>query len=158
MPITYSKVKTVLGFKEGKPTVYKITQQTIPAVTFSKLVDEVAQSCAVNPAMSKAVVEAMINRMCHYMELGHMVQMGEFGSFKPTFTTKTQASADKLSAKNVKARKIRFYPGQRFKDMLSNISIVQVDSNGNVIEENPTGGSTSGGNSGSNNGGGHDLD
>lgn len=150
MALIYQKVETKLNFRKDQPTVYKIAQQTIPAVTFKQLVDEVAQSCGVNVTMSKAVIEGLINRSCHYMELGHAVQMGEFGTFKPIFTSKTQQDITKLSLKDVTGKKIRFYPGKRFKTMLADLSISQMDSFGNLLNEdsgntpggeNPSGGS-----------------
>jgi len=59
----------------------------------------------------------------HYMELGHGVSLGQFGSFKPTFNSKTARSLKETTLETVKVKKIQFYPGGAFKEMLSNLSM-----------------------------------
>lgn len=151
MALVFQKVERVLHFNQDKPVVYQIAQQTIPAVKFKQLVSEVASSCSVNATMTKAVTEALIDRLIHYMDLGHGVQLGEFGTFKPVFTSKTRKTVDELSTEDVTKVKIRFYPGKRFKQMLSNISITELNSLEGVVTEETTssGSSSSGSDSGS---------
>lgn len=95
--------------------------------------------------MTKAVIEGLINRICHSIELGHAVQIGEFGTLKPTFTSKTQKDPDDLSLKDVRSIKLRYYPGQRFKDILKKMSITELEALKNVIEEETSNDSTDGG-------------
>lgn len=129
MSFVVTKTEITLGFEKDKPTRYKLAQQTIPPVTFNQLVADVADSCGVNTTMSKAVVEGMINRMCYLMGLGHAVQMGEFGTFKPVFSVKTQQTREAVSVDNVKTKKIRFYPGKRFKNVLEDMKFVSMSGN-----------------------------
>lgn len=136
MTLLYNKRKMVLSFKKDKPTVYKIHQQTLPPVTFEQLVKEVSDSCGVKSTMTKAVTEALIDRLSHYMELGHGVKLGEFGSFKPVFTASTQKTEDTLGADNVRLKKIRFYPGKRFRTMLDGLGILNAKSVALDEEEN----------------------
>lgn len=136
MTLLYNKRKMVLSFKKDKPTVYKIHQQTLPPVTFEQLVKEVSDSCGVKSTMTKAVTEALIDRLSHYMELGHGVKLGEFGSFKPVFTASTQETEDTLGADNVRLKKIRFYPGKRFRTMLDGLGILNAKSVALDEEEN----------------------
>lgn len=145
MALLYQKVEMKLNFSKEKTTVFKIAQQTIPPVTFKQLVSDVAESCGVNATMTKAVIEGLINRIGHSIELGHAVQIGEFGTLKPTFTSKTQKDADDLSLKDVRSIKLRYYPGQRFKDILKKMSITELDALKNVIEEESSNGSSDGG-------------
>lgn len=128
MTLLYNKRKMVLSFKKEKPTVYTIQQQTLPAVTFEQLVKEVSDSCGVKSTMTKAVTEALIDRLSHYMELGHGVKLGEFGSFKPVFTARTQETEETLGADNVRLKKIRFYPGKRFRTMLDGLGVLNANS------------------------------
>lgn len=123
MGLQYRKTKVTLNFKEDKPERYKIRQLTYPAVTFEELVSECATACGVNAAQTKAVIDALVNRLVHYMEIGHGVQMGQFGSFKPTFTSKTAKTYDEADASTVKRKKVQFYPGKMFKQMLGDLSI-----------------------------------
>lgn len=123
MGIQYRKAKMVLNFRESKPNVYKLRQVTFPAVTFEQLVNECSQSCGVNTMQTKAVIDALVNRLVHYMEIGHGVKMGAFGSFKPTFNSKVAQSLEDATLDTVKVKKIQFYPGKAFKTMLSELSI-----------------------------------
>ncbi len=123
-----------LTFREGKPEVYKLRQLTYPAVTFTQLVSECANSCGVNQSQSKAVIDALVNRLVHYMELGHGVKMGDFGQFKPTFNSKVAHTLEETTLDTVTIKKIQFYPGKAFKNMLDNLSITGASEALNVQE------------------------
>lgn len=153
MAMMYEKRETTLSFKDDKPTVYKLAPVRQQQVPFDALLDEVSTACGVNRAQVKAAVEALIDRMSMFMNYGMAVKMGEFGSFKPTFNSKSEATADALSADNVTRRKIFFYPGKRFKTMLSNISIVS-----SGMDEEEDGGNTGGGGTGGSGEGGADFE
>lgn len=97
-------------------------------VDFTKLVKEVSDSCGVHRTQSKAVVEALIDRLIHYMDFGMAVQLAEFGTFKPVIRTKAKKTAEEVSVDNILTRAIRFYPGKRMKTMLDELSIQTLDS------------------------------
>lgn len=134
MGLQYRKSKITLNFLKEKPNRYKIQQLTYPAVTFQQLVNECSKSCGVNPAQTKAVIDALVDRLVHYMEIGHGVQMGNFGSFKPTFTVKSVKEYDNADATTVKAKRVTFYPGKSFKSMLGDLAITQASEYLNVEE------------------------
>ena len=110
-----------LTFREEKPEVFKLKQLTYPAVTFAQLVNECSNSCGVNTAQTKAVIDALVNRLVHYME------MGDFGSFKPTFNAKTARSLKEATLDTVTVKKIQFYPGKAFKQMLSDMTMTEAE-------------------------------
>lgn len=64
---------------------------------------------------------------CYYlqqmMELGHPVQLGVMGTFKPTLQTKCAKSMDELSVDNVVRRRIQFIPGEIFRNLLADMEI-----------------------------------
>ncbi|MCH5176059.1 MAG: HU family DNA-binding protein [Prevotellaceae bacterium] len=125
MGIQVRKSKIKLNYLEEKPERYKIQQLTYPAVTFTQLVSECSKSCGVNPAQTKAVIDALVDRLIHYMEIGHGVQMGNFGSFKPTITVRSVKQYDDANTDTVKTRRVTFFPGKAFKSMLGELSITQ---------------------------------
>ncbi len=112
-----------LSFLEEKPEVYKLRQLTFPQVTFAQLVKECSDSCGVNTAQTKAVLDALINRLVHYMEIGHGVRMGDFGSFKPVFTSKAAKTLEECDETTIRQKKVTFYPGKAFKDMLDDLTV-----------------------------------
>ena len=127
------KRKVTLTYRDEKPEVYKLSQLTYPAVTYEQLLGMI-QIVGVNQAQTRAVVSALLTSLVHYMELGHGVSLGSFGSFKPTFNSKVARSLEETTLETVKVKKIAFYPGGAFKDMLSRISI---DENEVVSEKEP---------------------
>ena len=126
MGLQYRKGKMKLQYRETKPEVYKAFQLTYPQVTYEQLVEEIAQSRGVNTNSTRAVVDALLNRLVHYMEIGHGVSLGSFGSFKPVFTSKVAQSYDEiedtLDGKGFR-KKVRFYPGGKFADMLKGMTV-----------------------------------
>lgn len=123
MALMYEKQEFVLNFKDEKPKKYRIAPVRQQQVTFEKLLEEVSNSCGVNRAQVKATVEALIDRMLLFMDYGMSVKLGEFGSFKPTFNSRSADTAEELDSGNVVRKKILFYPGKRFRKMLDDISI-----------------------------------
>lgn len=150
MALIYEVRKTTLNFKKEKPTVYKVAAVRQQTVGFDALVKEVASSCGVHRTQSKAVVEALIDRLIHYMDLGLPVNVGELGSFKPTIRTKVKETAEEVNASNVVRRVVRFYPGKRLKDMLEDLSIQTFDSGTDTSSDTNT--ETEGGNTGTDSG------
>lgn len=135
MGVQFTKSKIKLNFKKDKPTVYKIQQVNYSVVDTTTLVDDVAESCGLNKAMTKAVLEAIVQRACRYVGMGHAVQLGDLGTVKPVFTAKTQETAEDLGAENVTSKKVRFYPGKRLKSVVKGISISEYDlSDGTIID------------------------
>jgi hypothetical protein len=67
--------------------------------------------------------------MTLFMEYGMPVKLGDFGTFRPTISVKSQKDVKDLGADNVRRRKILFRPGKRFKNMLNDLSISALDGN-----------------------------
>ena len=134
MGIQFRKTKMKLNYLEEKPEVYKIRQLTFPQVPFSELVAECSVSCGVNTSQTKAVIDALLNRLVHYMKIGHGVSLGEFGSFKPTFTAKCAQTLEEATVDTIRRKKIRFYPGGKFQGMIHGLSVTAADEDLDVKE------------------------
>lgn len=135
MAVQFVKSKMTLNFKEDKPTVYKIQQVSYSVVDTETLVEDVAESCGLNRAMTKAALEAIVSRVCRFVGMGHAVQLGDLGTVKPVFTAKTQETADTLGADNVTNKKIRFYPGTRLKQVVKGLSVSEYELSDSTIIE-----------------------
>jgi len=142
MSLVVEKSTRKIAFMQGKPirnTYRKVAYQN---VSFDMLVEEIAQTQGITKTMAKAVVEAYINRLIHYMELGLGVQMGDFGIFKPAIRTKTTANVENLTTDRITAKRIQFLPGRAFRQMLKNLSIITVgDDDSDTMPASPTPGS-----------------
>ena len=146
MAIICEKREITLNYKKDKPKAYKLATVRHQKVTYEKLLDEVSNSCGVNRSQSKAVVDALVDRMCMFMDFGMPVQLGEFGTFKPTIQSKAKESEDELTTNDVKRLKILYYPGKRFKKMLANLSVTSFSDNDDEEEEETPDNGTGGGN------------
>lgn len=135
MGLQYRKAKVVLSYRENKPEMYKLRQITFPAVTFEQLVGECANSCGVNTMQTRAVIDALVNRLVHYMEIGHGVQMGKFGSFKPTFNSKVAQTLKATTIETLTVKKILFFPGKAFRTMLGDLAITSASETLSLSEE-----------------------
>ena len=142
MGLQYRKGEVVLNYRETKPHVYKALQLTYPQVSYEQLVEEIAQSRGVNTNSTRAVIDALLNRLVHYMEIGHGVSLGTFGSFKPVFTSKVAQSYDDIDetihGKTAKMKKkVRFFPGGKFAKMLKSLSLTEAEVLSEEDEEEP---------------------
>ena len=135
MGLTYRKAKTKLTYREGKPEVFKMRQLTFPPLTYKQLLAEVVVA-GVNASQTAAVVEAVVNRMTFVLSLDHAVQFGSFGTFKPTFNSKVARTLEETNLDTLKVKKIQFYPGAAFRDMLSNLDLMEDKT---VSEKEPDG-------------------
>lgn len=147
MALIYEVKKTTLNFKKEKPVVYKVAAVRQQTVKYDALVKEVASSCGVHRTQTKAVVEGLLDRLVHYMDLGMPVRLEEFGTFKPAIQTKVKETAEEVDASNVVRRVVRFYPGKRMKEMLEDLSIQTFERNADADNSDAAGGGddTSGG-------------
>lgn len=123
MGIIVRKVKTTLSFKDEKPEVYKVSQVSYLPVGYDMLVQECSEACGVNPSQTRAVVEALINRMLLMMKMGHAVRLGSFGTFKTQLKVKTVASSDDATVGTIQKKRVQFIPGKGFRDMLSSLEV-----------------------------------
>jgi predicted histone-like DNA-binding protein len=147
MALRYEKKEVTLHFKEGQPTVYKVAPVKEQAIAYDKLLEDVARSAGVNKQITTMVVSSLIDSMVYMMDLGHPVKLGDFGSFKPTFNAKTSTTEEGATADTIIRKKILFYPGKSFKNMLADISVTN---NGTTVsgdtetdeEEDATAGTT----------------
>lgn len=134
MALITRKTKVTLNYLEEKPEVFKLQQIVLPAITTKQLIAECSNSCGVNPSQSKAVINALVDRLVHYMEIGHPVKVGEFGSFSPRIRTKVSTKLEKLSVENVKQKVIRFIPGAALRDMIGETSVQSAGKNLDDVE------------------------
>lgn len=80
-------------------------------------------SCGVNESQTKAVIDALLNRMCHYIEIGHPVKMGEFGSFNPVINVKCVKTEEEATSETIQKKRILFIPGKRLRQTMADLTI-----------------------------------
>lgn len=169
MSLMFKKVQSTLHFdKENPKVIYKLANQRQSKVTFNQLLNDVNRSAGVNRAQTQAVIEGLIDSLSHFLDLGHTVQMGGFGTLRPHFTTKAQDNMDSVGANNVVRCKIQFYPGAVLKATMKNIKLEDAEPDDNEASDagtntnnntnTNTGSNTGNGGTGGSGGSGDDSD
>ena len=69
------------------------------------------------------VTDGLIDAIMWNLENHLSVKLGDFGSLRPTFGSKSQDEQEGVTAKVLRRRKILFTPGTHFKKILDGISI-----------------------------------
>ena len=76
-----------------------------------------------NGVYSRGTVKGVLSDMCECLveQLlnGNKIQLGELGTFSISISSEPAESLDKFTAKNIKAVKILFAPGEEFENLLS---------------------------------------
>ena len=123
MGFRVKKQAMTLHYKKDKPTAYKLQLVREQTVKYKQLCKNIAAFTGIRKGEVEDVLDALSQQMVQMMEMGHPVQLGVLGTFKPTLRTKCAESMDKLSTENIIRRRIQFIPGEIFKEMLADMDI-----------------------------------
>ena len=127
MGFRLEKKAITLHYKEEKPTAYKLQLVREQTVKYKQLCKNISATTGIRRGEVEDVLEALAMQMMQMMEMGHPVQAGILGTFKPSVQTKCAKTQEELSHENIVRRKIVFYPGEVFKDMLAHMDIETED-------------------------------
>ena len=101
--------KRVLNFTKEKKEVYVATPERGNTIDAEKIAELIAQDTGARPAQVKMILDTLIDSMMTWLEEGHGVQLGSFGSFMPSVKCKSSDDPDEVS---VKRTKLVFYPSK----------------------------------------------
>ena len=148
MALKYVVKKTTFGFDKEKAEKYVARPFNVVTVDFKMLCDQVTKVGFVPRGIVKSVLDGLIDSLITYMEIGASVNLGEFGTFRPSFGCKSQDDAKEVTTETLKNRKIIFTPGSLFKDMIKSVSIQKLDTSKTNGAVTPDNGAGEGGNEG----------
>lgn len=123
MALRFTKEEITLHYREDKPTAYKLQLVREQVVKYKQLCKNIAATTGIRKGEIEDVLDALGQQMLQMMEMGHAVQVGTLGTFKPNAVTKCAKSMDELSGDNVMRCKITFYPGEIFRNLLADMEI-----------------------------------
>lgn len=123
MALRFTKEEITLHYREDKPTAYKLQLVREQVVKYKQLCKNIAATTGIRKGEIEDVLDALGQQMLQMMEMGHAVQVGTLGTFKPSAVTKCAKSMDELSGDNVMRCKITFYPGEIFRNLLADMEI-----------------------------------
>ena len=123
MALKYVVKKTVFGFDKTKTVKYVARPLLAGTVDYSALCDQVTKVGMAPRGVVKMVTDGLIDAIMWNLENHLSVKLGDFGSLRPTFGSKSQDEQEGVTAKVLRRRKILFTPGTHFKKILDGISI-----------------------------------
>lgn len=137
MSIPYRKrKKKIITPDHQQHEAWVMEQFSYEPVKFKDFVKECVMSQNVSSAQVRGIADAMSDRLRHYLELGHSVQIEGIGTLKPTFNAKSAETPEELGGELVRQVKVQFYPHKEFKEVLQHMEFVDIDAiNENTDEE-----------------------
>lgn len=123
MSIKYKVVKQVFGFDETKTPRYVVKPVTSGVLTFNKVRSQVTQICGIHRGTVNLVIDGLLDVMVNNLDMGHSIQLGEFGMLRPAIRAKAQDTEETANAESIYRRRINFVPGKLLKNFLRDVSI-----------------------------------
>lgn len=128
MSIPYRKTRKKILVPDGTMRNAWVMQQvSYPPVKFKDFVKECVTSQGVSSSQVKGIAEAMSNRLQHYFETGHSVQIEGIGTLKPVFNAASADSPEELGLECVRQVKLRFFPHKEFQKSMKRLELVDLD-------------------------------
>ena len=135
--------KRVLNFTKEKKQVYVATPDRGNVIGPDKIAELIAKDTGTRPAQVKMILGTLIDSMMSWLEEGHGVKLGNFGSFMPTAKS---ASSEVPEEVGVKRMWVTFYASKQLKNRLDEVKY-STENEFAVETEKEDSGSSSGGNS-----------
>lgn len=79
------------------------------SVKLTSFAEAISRQCTVTVHDVKAVLSAMEEHILRKLQDGRSVRLGDLGSFRPTLSSEGSDSADKVTAANIRAVRVRFF-------------------------------------------------
>jgi len=127
MGIRYKVVKQVFGFDKTNTPRYVVRPVISGVLTFDKVRTQVMQICGAHRGTVNLVIDGLIDVMINNLEMGHSVQLGDFGTIRPGIRAKAQNSEEDATADTIYRRRINFVPGKLLNNFLQDVSMNKIE-------------------------------
>lgn len=119
MSLNLRVTKKTLHFTKEKKEVYVASPDRGNVIDAEKIADLIAKDTGTRPAQVKMILDTLIDSMMAWLEEGHGVQLGSFGSFHPSVKSKGSDDPDEVE---VRRTKLTFYPSRELQRRVNNIA------------------------------------
>lgn len=125
--------KKTLNFTKEKKQIYVAQADRGDVIDADKIAALIAQDTGARPAQVKMILNTLTDSMITWLEEGHGVKLGNFGSFMPS--VKSDSSEDPNEV-GVKRMRLTFYPSKDLSRRVGAISYSKESlSNSETTEE-----------------------
>ena len=137
--------KKVLNFTEEKKEIYVAEADRGDVIDAKKIAKLIAQDTGARPAQVEMILNSLTNSMITWLEEGHGVKLGNFGSFMPSVRSDSNEDPEKVG---VKRMRLTFYPSKDLYTKVGAISYSKESLKSSEEETPETGDSTDTGSGG----------
>lgn len=141
MGLQYVVAKRVFGFDETKAEKYVAKSVGSGELSFDKLCAKVSRILGIHRKTVDLVAAGLVDIMSEEIDDGKTVRLGEFGLFRPSFVGKCADTEAGVTAANIVRKRILFFPGKAFGQMLGSMSVTRMA----IPDTDYTDGSSTGG-------------
>lgn len=126
MGLQYVVAKRVFGFDKTKTPKYVAKSVGSGELSFDKLCAKVSRILGIHRKTVDLVAAGLVDIMSEEIDDGKTVRLGDFGLFRPSFVGKCADTEAGVSANNIVRKRILFFPGKAFSEMLGNMSVTRM--------------------------------
>ena len=133
MGINVKVAKKVLHFTKEKKEIYVAKADRGDVIGPDKIAELIAKDTGARPAQVKMILNTLTDSMITWLEEGHGVKLGNYGSFMPSVRSASSENPEKVG---VKRMRLTFYPS---KDLYTKVGAISYskESLPQDEEENP---------------------
>ena len=142
MGVSVTVQKRVLKFTENEKIVYVAKAQRGDVIMPDKIAKYVAKDTGAPQAQVKMILDTLVESMMDWIEEGHGVKLGNFGSFMPTAKS---ASSEDPEEVGVKRMWVTFYASKQLKNRLDEVKYSTENEFAVETEKDDSGSSSGGG-------------
>lgn len=132
MPIKYNVKKTKVGFGTDKTEVYVGRIQLGSTISTDKLEEQVAVRTLLPQSVIHTVLNNIVDSVCHFVEEGQGVRIGELGILRPSISTKSAADDSEVSVEKVR---LRWLPSVKVREAAAKFSIKKVSDSSSATDD-----------------------
>ena len=111
--------KKVLHFTKEKKEIYVAQADRGDVIDSDKIAELIAKDTGARPAQVKMILNTLTDSMISWIEEGHGVKLGNFGSFMPSVKSASNEDPDKVGVKRLK---LTFYPSKALWKRVNEVS------------------------------------
>lgn len=139
MGVNIKTQKKVLHFTQEKKEIYVAKVERGDVIGPDKIAELIAKDTGARPAQVKMILNTLTDSMITWLEEGHGVKLGNFGSFMPSVRSDSNEDPEKVG---VKRMRLTFYPSKDLYTKVGAISYSKESLKSSEEETPETGGST----------------
>ncbi len=109
------------GVEGGGIKKFYASAQTTGNLGIDELTEQIERISTVSGADIRAVLYSIVDVVPKLLSNGNIVNIGDLGAFRVSISSDGSATAEEVTANNIKKAKILFRPGKKFSSMLKTL-------------------------------------